>query len=312
MTTQTTGSDTPARRSPGGAAAAAIGLMLSASACFALSDLLAKRAMDRYSGLEVVWFRYLGMAGVLAVMLFWRGAPARSGTPRLQIARGVGLVASALFYNLALSAMPLAETTAIAFASPLFVTLASALVLRERVDATAWAIVATGFAGVLLVMQPGSAAFRPAALLALASAASWAAAVAATRQSIEHDSVATATAYSSAIGLAVLSPLALPGMPLPDAREGATLAAAAIVWGSAQWLALEAFHRAQASRLAPFAYTQLLWATLYSFLVFAHVPDGWAAIGIAVIIGSGVFAGWRSWRRGAAADATGAHPVAGG
>ena len=279
-----------------------VALMLAAATCFALSDVFAKKALLRYSGVEVAWFRYAGMAAVLAIAAPWHGLPGRSANPGLQIGRGAGLIGAALFYTLALAALPLAEASAIAFASPVFVTLMSALALRERVDRTGWLVVVAGFVGVLLVMRPGSAAFQPAALFAMASAASWAGAIVFTRKSFVSDSVATTTAYSATIGLAALSVLALPAMPMPTPGEAATLAAMAIIWGFAQWFALSAFHQAEASRLAPFAYLQLVFAIGFSHLIFAHVPDAWAFAGIAVIVASGVIAGVRARRRAPVAN----------
>jgi drug/metabolite transporter (DMT)-like permease len=153
-----------------------------------------------------------------------------------------------------------------------------------------WAIVVTGFAGVLIVMRPGSPAFQAAALLPLLGACSWAIGVGFSRKSISHDSVATTTAYSCMVGLAVLSVIVIPGFVVPTLGELVALTLMSATWSVAQWLNLSAFHRAEASLLAPFAYSQLFWATLLGYLVFAHVPDGWSLLGICIIVGSGVVA----------------------
>jgi drug/metabolite transporter (DMT)-like permease len=285
-------------------AAPGIGLMLASMACFAVSDVFAKQAMARHSGIEIAWFRYAGLAVALGA-LWWRtGLPPRSRQPRLQIGRGLGLVGSTLFFNLALKALPLAETTALAFASPLFVTLMSVVALHERVDRVRWLIVAVGFVGVLIVMRPGSSAFQPAALLSLVGAWSWAIGVTFARKSIAHDGVATTMAYSCAVGLALLSILVVPVFVLPSLAELGVLVMMSATWCAAQWLNLSAFHRAEASLLAPFSYSQLFWATVLGYLVFAHVPDAWSLMGIAIIIGSGAAAAVRS-RRTAAMSGTG-------
>jgi len=99
--------------------------MLASMACFAVSDVFAKQALVRHSGAEIAWYRYAGLAIVVLAMAFRQGPPPRSPQPRLQLGRGLGLVGSTLFFNVALKVLPLAETTALAFASPLFVTLVS-------------------------------------------------------------------------------------------------------------------------------------------------------------------------------------------
>jgi drug/metabolite transporter (DMT)-like permease len=259
-------------------ALAGISLMLTSMACFAVSDVFAKQALVRHSGAEIAWYRYAGLAIVVFARAFRHGSPPRSRQPHLQLGRGLGLVGSTLFFNVALKVLPLAETTALAFASPLFVTLVSAFALRERVDGARWAIVATGFAGVLIVMRPSSPAFQAAALLPLLGACLWAIGVGFSRKSISHDSVATTTAYSCVVGLAVLSVIAIPGFVVPTLVELVSLTMMSATWSIAQWLNLRAFHRAEASLLAPFAYSQLFWATLLGYAVFAHVPDGWSLL----------------------------------
>jgi drug/metabolite transporter (DMT)-like permease len=188
----------------------------------------------------------------------------------------------------------LAETTALAFASPLFVTLVSAIALRERVDRARWTIVATGFAGVLLVMRPGSPAFQAAALLPLLGACLWAIGVGFSRKSISHDSVATTTAYSCVVGLAVLSVIVIPGFVVPTLRDLVALTLMSASWSIGHWLNLSAFHLAEAWLLAPFAYSQPFWATPLGYVVFAYVPDGRSFLGICIIVGSGVVAAIRS------------------
>ena len=273
-----------------------IGLMLASMACFAVSDVFAKQAMVRHSGIEIAWFRYVGLFIAFGILWSHRGLPQRSKQPRLQIGRGLGLVSSTLFFNLALKALPLAEATALAFASPLFVTLLSVLALHERVDRTRWLIVVAGFIGVLIVMRPGSSAFHPAALLPVVGACSWAIGVTLSRKSIARDGVATTMAYSCAVGLVLLSILVLPVFALPSPADFALLILMSATWSAAQWLNLSAFHRAEASLLAPFSYTQLFWATLLGYLFFAHIPDTWSFLGIAIIMGSGTIAAARSRR----------------
>jgi drug/metabolite transporter (DMT)-like permease len=191
------------------------------------------------------------------------------------------------------SALPVAEATALAYASPLFITILCAFVLREHVDRVRWMIVGAGFCGVLMVMQPGSAAFQPVALLPVAASMAWAVAVIFTRKASGRDGVATTMLHSSVIGVAVLSALTIPLFRTPTPVQFAALATMGLLWSVAQWLMVASYHRGDASKLAPFAYSQLLWASLFGYVVFGHVPDAIAIAGILVILGCGALAGYR-------------------
>lgn len=274
---------------------AGILMLIGAMGMFSASDVLAKQLAARLPVVEIAWFRYLALLLTVAPLLRG-GASLRSARPLVQLGRALGLVGSAVLFILALDRLPIAEATAMVFASPLFVTLLSAWLLRERVDAQRWAVVAAGFAGVLIVMRPGTAAFQPAALLPVASSLSWAVAVICTRKASQRDSVATTMVHSAAIGALLLSVPVLPGFVRPDAHEAMLLAAMAASWCGAQWLTVAAYHRGDASTLAPFAYSQLLFATLLGVFVFGQRPDATALLGIAVILGCGGAAAWRSVR----------------
>lgn len=287
----------PTAASPVGHALPQIVMMIGAMACFSGSDALAKQLTHRLPAVEIAWFRYLGLMVVL--LAIWRGRTSLPRTANLgvQVLRAVGLVSSATFFILALRALPIAEATALSFASPLFVTVLALLLLNERIERLRWIVVCVGFAGVLLVLRPGSSTFEPAALLPLASSAAWAVALISTRKAAVHDSATTTIAYSAGVGFAVLSVMALPGFVMPARGELFLLLAMAIAWCAAQWLTVSAYHAGAASVLAPFAYTQLLWSNLLGYVMFAHVPDALSLAGIAIILACGMLAAWGAVRR---------------
>ena len=185
------------------------------------------------------------------------------------------------------------------FASPLVVTVLSAWLLREHVDRVRWLIVGVGFAGVLIVMRPGSAAFHLAALLPICSSLCWAVSVICTRKLTAHDGVDTTLVYSGLIGFALLTALALPQIEVPPPEALGAAVTMAIVWSAAQWLSVHAYHRGNVSVLAPFSYSQLLWSTLIGVLVFGHVPDAASFAGIVTILACGGVAVWWSTRNAA-------------
>ena len=274
----------------------AIGLLLAGMCCFAASDALAKHLTTRMSVPEMVWFRYVFLVATILPLVWREPALLRSGQPVYQVGRCLGTLGSALLFIAALGQMPLAEATAIAFASPVFVTVLSALLLKEHVDRLRWLIVGVGFIGVMIVMQPGSAAFKPAAVLAVASAMAWAMAVMFTRKVAETDSVATTMSYTAIIGLLTMSAVALPSMHVPPWRDVPAIAAMGVAWCSAQWLVVSAYQRMNASVLAPFAYSQLLFAAVLGWLIFGAWPSGHAIAGMAVILGCGLAAAWAAQR----------------
>ncbi|HEY4067378.1 MAG TPA: DMT family transporter [Burkholderiaceae bacterium] len=272
-------------------------LLVASMACFSVSDALAKQLTSHLPALEITWFRCLGL--LISVMPLWRrerGA-LKSHRLALQIGRAAGLIGSAVLFILALGRLPIADATAMVFASPLFVTVLSALLLRERVAALRWAVVVTGFAGVLIVMRPGSSTYQSAALLPLGSSIAWALALICTRKVSQTDSVASTMTHSALIGCALLSLLVVPVFVRPTWPEAALLAAMTLAWCSAQWLTVAAYHRAEASTLAPFAYSQLLFSTFLGAVVFGQWPDAIAFFGIALILCCGAVALWESTRR---------------
>jgi drug/metabolite transporter (DMT)-like permease len=276
-----------------------IATLVGAMACFSTSDALAKQMAHRLPAVEIAWFRYVGL--MIALLAVWRGnGPLpRSSNIQVQVVRAIGLVSSAVFFIIALRVLPIAEATALSFASPLFVMLLSALMLRERVGRLHWIVVCVGFCGVLLVLRPGSYAFEPAALLPMASSAAWAVALIYTRKAAAHDGVVTTIAYSAGLGFALLSLLALPQFVLPTRHEAILLALMALAWCSAQWLTVNAYHRGEASVLAPFAYSQLLWSNALGYLVFAHIPDALSLAGIGIILACGALGAWSATRESA-------------
>lgn len=279
-------------RTPGSAIAMIVGAM----AFFSISDALAKYLTAFLPIVVIVWIRYLAFVVTLSPLLRRGRVVLRTQRPWLHLLRAIALASSAAFFILGLRVLPMAEATALVFASPLFVTVLSAWLLHERVDRVRWLIVMVGFGGVLVVMRPGTATFHPAALLPVCSSIAWAISVICTRKLTVRDGVDTTLVYSGLIGFILLTVLALPQITVPPAEALGAAIGMAIVWSAAQWLSVHAYHRGNVSMLAPFSYSQLLWSTLIGMLAFQHVPDTATLFGIATILVCGVVAVWWSTR----------------
>jgi drug/metabolite transporter (DMT)-like permease len=185
--------------------------------------------------------------------------------------------------------MPIADATAIGFVSPLFVTALSIPILGEQVGLRRWSAVAVGFIGVLVLVRPGTASFNPAAFLPVASAACWALGLIITRIMQSSDSVPTTLFWSTAVGFLVLTPVAVPAWQPPSTSEWGLLFLAAVLGTIGQFFLISAFRFGAASLLAPFSYSQIVWATLMGYFLFDALPDAGTGIGAAIIMASGLY-----------------------
>ncbi len=268
----------------------AIPLMLSACVGLAALDATGKYLSHFYSVAQITWARYAGhlvLALALAVRHHGRTF-ARTRRLPLQLARSALLLAATLFGFSGLARVPLAEATAVSFLAPVFIVLLSRPLLGERVSAGRWIAVAAGFAGVLLVVRPGGAVFRPAILLTISMALLNALYQLLTRKLAGEDAYTTLfyTALVGTVGMAI----ALPWTSGPPVRPEhmPLFAVLGLTGGGAHLLLIHAYNRAPAAMVTPFAYVQMIWAVLFGALLFGQMPDGVSSLGMAAIVASGV------------------------
>jgi drug/metabolite transporter (DMT)-like permease len=248
---------------------------------FATQDSIIKLLSERYSVIEILMIRLaIVLALLLAVALAWQGPGIlRTRRPRLMFARGVLAFFAFTTYYIALSSIPLAEAAVVYMTAPLFVTLLSALILRERVGLHRWSAVVIGFGAVVFMLDPGSSLFRIESAMPLFSALCYALIPIINRHIglSEHAltmGIYTTASYFVLMGLTSLAIIALP----PPATF--TVALLCIT---------QAYRIAVVSTVAPFEYVYILWASLIGYLMFADVPGPRAMIGGAVIVASGCY-----------------------
>ncbi len=269
---------------------AGVALMLLAVLCFTLLDSTSKYLSASIPVPQLVWGRYL--FGFLLVLLFVprmgiRGL-ARTERPLFQIARALMLLGATGSMFLAVKFLPLAESYAISFASPLLVALAAAFLLGERVGWQRWCAIAGGFLGVVLVIRPGSGLFSWAAVFPLMMATFWAAYQIMTRMIGRSEPPATTLFYTMLVG-ALISSLAVGFFWQPPGLEAwLGMAAMGVIGFLGQLAVIRAYALAEASRLSPLVYTQILWASLIGFAVFGDLPDAMTVAGAAIVIISGL------------------------
>ncbi|HEY8571986.1 DMT family transporter [Phenylobacterium sp.] len=278
-----------------------IGYRVLAMVCMAGLSALVKWTGSRgIPVFEIIFFRN-AFAFVPLGLYIWQ----TSGFSVLKTNRPVGhLVRSAIGLTgmvcgfSAVQLLPLTEATAIQFASPLFMTALSALILAEPVGRHRWGAVLVGFVGVLIMVRPAPGHFNAAgSTLAILSALGAAGAMVAIRQIATTEKGPTIVFYFTLAGTV----LGLAGSAFhwvtPDPVTMGFLILAGLLGGVGQLFLTEALRVAPVGVVAPFDYTQLIWAAALGFLVWGELPHPATILGALVVAASGVYILHREMRR---------------
>jgi drug/metabolite transporter (DMT)-like permease len=265
--------------------------MIFAVAMFSCLDATAKWLGRTMAPPEIAWLRYATHVIYLAV--FWRVwqdlSPFRTKKPLMQILRGFTLLGSTFFNFWAIQYLQLAEASAIMFAGPLVVTALAGPVLGEKVGVRRWAAVCVGFVGVLIVTRPGTGAMHWAALLSVCAMLNYAAYSLLTRRMHRTESPRALIMLSGMVGAVALLPFA----PAAVTNVEGWLWILALLTGAFGAIghgAMVMAHKlANASVLAPFAYTQMIWMITWGLVIFGDWPDTWTLVGTAVIASAGLY-----------------------
>jgi len=273
--------------------------MLGATVAFSASSAISKWQVASYPIGEVLFIRTLTSLFVCSLLILPATGLAVFHTRRLRdhVFRGVSQATSQAFIVIAFSLMPLAGAVAINFSAPLFATLVSALVLKERVGAVRWGALITGFIGVLIVAAPGADSFQIGAVFALANAVMYGSVTAAVRGMTATESADTLTMYQMVV-LTLAFSLLLPfGFTMPNGIDGTLMVTNGATNALGQYWWTRALHLAPASAVTPFYYFSLVWATAIGFAVWGDVPTIGLVVGSTIVVGSGLFLLWRESRR---------------
>ncbi|KAA9009861.1 DMT family transporter [Histidinibacterium aquaticum] len=279
---------------PGTASAgsgAAVAVMCTGVLCLVLSDTASKWLVERYHPLQLLFVRSLLAAPVFAALILWRQGPAalRSSRPGVHVLRGCLAIAATWAFILALRHLALDLATALIFAAPLFIAALSKPLLGEHVGRDRWAAVVAGFAGVLVVVRPGTAAFEPAMLLPILAAALYAGMMISARFVPKSDGYLTLTFWMTLVPAILCSATLLLDWPALAPLDPWLLAMTAVFGTLGVSLISQAFRMGRASVVAPLDYTALLWASLMGWIVWGTVPSHWVYLGAAIIAGAGLY-----------------------
>jgi drug/metabolite transporter (DMT)-like permease len=272
-----------------------IALILASTVFLGTSDVTAKYLSATLPSIEIAWIRFLVFALIMAPAML-PGSPfyaLQSHRRGLQVMRGAALLLSSLLYISGLRFLPIAEASATSFVAPLFVTALSIVFLGERVGLRRWGATAIGLIGVLIILRPGTSAFHPAAFFPIVSALAWAGTLIMTRMMSGREHAGTTMAFSSIAGVGLISALVPWVWVAPGWHDILFGILIGVTSTAGQWIVVLAFRYADASVLAPFSYTQLLWVSLLGFFVFGEVPDIFTVTGAAFIVASGLYTAHR-------------------
>lgn len=288
-------------------------LIIAAVSSFSILDSFAKHLTQSYPLPLVIWARYFFHVLIMVALLWPRMGTrlVRTKRPALQIARGVVLGASTLFFVSGISLMPLAEASAITLIAPVLLTLLAVRVLGEKAPPGTWWALGVSFVGVLLIVRPGGQVFTVAALLPLVTAFCFAGYQLMTRKLAGVDDGLT-TLFIGALVAAVLATFVVPWFwEWPRSWFDAGLfVAMGGVGAFSHLLLVRAFERAPAALLAPFLYLQVVAALALGWLVFGNFPDLIALAGMGLIALTGVTMVSRRERERAPAVAAAAEAAA--
>jgi drug/metabolite transporter (DMT)-like permease len=270
----------------------AVTLMLAAMLCFALLDATSKHLSQTFNVPLLVWARYTVHCLLMVVFLGPRHGLGlvRTTRPMAQVVRALLLVAVTGFAMAAFQVMPLAETTALIFVTPLIVALLAGPMLGEKVGMPRWIAALVGFGGMVLIARPGSALAPAGIAYTMIAAVCYAFYQIQTRRMTATEKPLTMVFYTALAGTAAMS-LALPWIwhgPAPSALEALMICSLAVYGGTGHFLLTHAFRHAPASMLAPFLYAQLIWASLLGWLVYDDLPDLLSIAGMVTIVAGGV------------------------
>ena len=272
-------------------------LMVITTIVFASQDGLSKYLATEYNVYMVVMIRYWFFAAFVMTMSSRKPGGvkqvAKTKTPLLQIFRSLLLVAEMCVTILAFTLLGLAETHAIFASYPLIIAMLSGPILGERVGWRRWIAICVGFFGILIILNPGNGIFSPYALVPLAGAILFALYGLLTRYAGQYDNSSTSFFWTGIIGCIAMTAI---GLNFWDPVSQADWSIMLILSASGMlghFLLIKCYEVAEASAVQPFAYLQLIWASIIGIIIFGEQITTNVFIGACIIVGAGLFTLWR-------------------
>jgi len=257
---------------------------------FAAMDAIAKHLMGELHPMQVAWARYASQTLCILAMLAPRlGRVVRTQHLGLQFLRSLFLFAATLMFLIGLQTMKFAEAAALLQTAPLIIAALAGLVLGEAVGIRRRIGVGIGLIGALFIIRPGLDVFQPAALFPLGGACCLAAFQLATRRLSGADGIGTTLFYTTVVGTLVASAAVPFFWTQPTLVQTGLMLSTGAIAAIGHLSLIYGLGQAPASMLAPFNYTQLVWAATFGLVIFGEVPDAMMVVGAAVVVGAGLY-----------------------
>ncbi|MBS0548598.1 MAG: DMT family transporter [Proteobacteria bacterium] len=272
-----------------------------AMACFSCLNAMSKNlSMSGYPVIQVIWARYIfAFVFMLAIFLPRNGRELfRIRRLDTQVLRGLLLFFSSYLYFHGVVYLPLATAASISLTSPIVVTALSSRLLNEKVGGHRWAAVGVGFVGALIVVRPGHANFDWHVLLIVASTICSSFYQLFSRRYGQTERPDASATVATIVGTVAATPFVPFEWVMPPVGwEMAMFVGMGVLAGTGHYFLTIAYSQAPAAVVSPFNYTQLIGAAILGYAIFGDFPDLWTWIGASVIIGSGLYIGYRERRR---------------
>jgi S-adenosylmethionine uptake transporter len=284
-----------AHRTAGDHIARGIAFALIAFSIFSCADAGVKWLTERYSVFQIIFVSNLFTLIPVALLIRHEGGlhKLRPRHPWLVGLRSILLAIDMVLVFYAFVELPLADAYALIFAVPMVVTALSVPILGEKVGWRRWSAVVVGFIGVLIVLRPGIAELKAGHIAAISSALFFGLSLILVRRMGKDESTGGLIFWMVVALLAVSAPV-MPEVYVPMSwPDLGLLAVLGLLSGAGHLMLIRAFRLAPSAIVAPFHYSQMIWAVFFGLFLFGDIPDAWVISGSAVIIGSGLYILWR-------------------
>ena len=241
--------------------------------------------------LQITWARYFfTVVFTLPVMyFFFKKDLVWSNKPKLQIIRGLILLSANICFFYAISKISLAKALTLAFVAPLIVTAFSPLFLGEKVGFRRWTAVIVGFIGSLIVIRPGFLEINLASLAALGTGIMYGFYLIITRKLSTSDNPLLTLLITGLVGAIIIS-IVMPFVWVkPTLNQWSMMAAIGIFACIGHLFLILSLKYADASKLAPFSYFEIITNIIIGFYFFSEFPDNWTFLGLFIIVLSGIY-----------------------
>ena len=273
----------------------AIILNLSAWAVLPMMDGLAKYLSTDISFLQITWARYFfTVVFTLPFMfLFFKNHLIWTLKPKLQFIRGLILLCANILFFYSISIISMAKALTLAFIAPLITTALSPFFLSEKVGIRRWTAVIIGFIGSLVVIRPGFIEFNLASFAAMGTGVLYGFYLIVTRKLQSSDGPLLTLLLTGIVGGVIASAIVPMVWIAPDLNQWLLLAGVGFFASIGHLFLILSLRYADASKLAPFGYFEIVTNIIIGFYFFGDFPDNWTFLGLIIIISSGIYIFWR-------------------